>query len=336
MPGSCPRPCLRRGPEISPAARRLWTGALLALFSLIVTSPRPALAENAVAVVTEPAGVNLRAGPGTHYHSLMLLPNGAELTIAGAKVNTNWLPVTYQGQMGFVFEEYIEMRSGTAAAPAQPGPAPPSSPAPAAQSEQMRVNSPEGLNLRAGPGTEHRVLTLLAHNTLLTISGRSADGRWAQIVHNGQGGWVDSQYLVDADAPTTTADPGSAAGSARYIWPVAGRSITTYFGPSHLGIDVDQFPSGGNPVVAAAAGTVIFAGGNSCCSYGLYVKVQHTDGTMTLSAHLQSIDVREGQEVAQGQTLGKSGNTGYSTGAHLHFEMHVNGGPVDPLGLLGR
>jgi murein DD-endopeptidase MepM/ murein hydrolase activator NlpD len=84
-------------------------------------------------------------------------------------------------------------------------------------------------------------------------------------------------------------------------------------------------------VVATAAGKVTFAGGNQCCSYGLYVTVQHRDGSSSLYAHLSALSVSEGQEIAQGQTLGASGNTGRSTGAHLHFELDLNGSPVDPL-----
>ena len=147
---------------------------------------------------------------------------------------------------------------------------------------------------------------------------------------------MDSQFLDSPDALPTVPDPAADAGKYKYIWPVSGRSITTYFSPGHPGVDVDQYPAGGNPVVAVAAGRVIFAGGNQCCSYGLYVKVEHKEGVVTLYAHLDSMSVREGQEVTQGQVLGKSGNTGFSTGAHLHFEMHFSGGAVDPLGYLGK
>lgn len=319
--------------------RRFWTGALLAFLSLIVTSPATSLAETTVAVVTEPDGVNLRAGPGTQYSSLRLLPKDTELQVSGAKVNDNWLPVVHLGTLGFVFDAYVELRvvavplpmPATMAPPAQTMPLPQPAVA-AAQPQAMRVNAPDGVNLRAGPSTDQRILTVIPHGASVTVTGRSSDGKWASVTYSGQSGWIDAQYLIAADQPLAAAE----AGGARYIWPVAGRSITTYFSAGHPGVDVDQFPAGGNPVVAVAPGTVIFAGGNRCCSYGLYVKVQHTDGTVTLSAHLQSVDVREGQEVAQGETLGRSGNTGYSTGAHLHFEMHINGGAVDPLGYLGR
>ncbi|MGH2585699.1 MAG: peptidoglycan DD-metalloendopeptidase family protein [Dehalococcoidia bacterium] len=310
-----------------------------------------------VAVVNDPEGVNLRGGPGTEFNSLAVIPVGTELPVLGPKQNVSWLPVSYQGRIGFVHEDYIDLRtppaagsaaSATPTASPSPRPSPSSSPSPSASpssspsSQQMRVTSPDGVNLRAGPGMDQRVLTVIPNNARVTVIGRSPDGKWVNVSYNGQSGWADAQYLAPADARSDTTsstgsgNPSSAAGSARFIWPVSGRSITTGFSGGHPGIDIDQFPSGGNPVVAAAAGRVSFAGGNPCCSYGLHVKVEHRDGTMALYAHLQSIDVREGQEVTQGQTLGKSGSTGYSTGAHLHFELHMGGAQVDPLGQLPR
>ncbi|MGD0765118.1 MAG: M23 family metallopeptidase, partial [Dehalococcoidia bacterium] len=82
-------------------------------------------------------------------------------------------------------------------------------------------------------------------------------------------------------APSAPAAPGPAS-SAGFIWPVHG-PISSYFGPSHpLGIDIDQYNSPGGPIVAAASGVVTFAGGNSCCSYGLYVVINHNNGFETL------------------------------------------------------
>lgn len=201
----------------------------------------------------------------------------------------------------------------------------------------MRVNTADGVNLRSGPAMDQRVLAVIPINTRLSVTFRSADGRWGQVAYNGLSGWVDLQFLASLDAASPAPAPApSDTPSGRYVWPVAGRSITTPYSAAHLGIDIDQYPVGGNPVVAIAAGRVSFVGGNPCCSYGLYVKVQHADGNESWYAHLQSFSVTEGQQVSQGQTLGLSGNTGNSTGAHLHFEIHVGGAPVDPLGLLPR
>jgi len=327
--------------SISPAIRRLWIAGLLAVLTLLFTSAAPAFAQLAIALVTDPDGVNLRGGPGTEYISLAVIPKGAELPILGAKLNGDWLPVSYQGRMGFVNDEFIEIKTATLTVPltvpvaASVGTqalAPAPTPAPPPVPQQMRVSSPDGVNLRTGPGTDQRVLLVIPYAARVTLGLRSPDGRWGQVTLNGQSGWVDIQYLSAALDERPVIDTGG----GKFAWPVSGRSITTHFGGSHPGVDIDQYPNGGNPVVAVATGKVIFAGGNACCSYGLFVKVEHKDGMMTLYAHLQSIEVREGQDVAIGQSLGRSGNTGYSTGAHLHFEMHLNGAPVDPLSQLPR
>ena len=116
-----------------------------------------------------------------------------------------------------------------------------------------------------------------------------------------------------------------------FVWPVWG-PISSYFDQSHpLGIDIDLYQDPNSPVGAAKTGIVTFAGGNSCCSYGLYVIVEHGDGTSTLYAHLSQIAVVQGQVVSTGQLLGFGGATGYATGNHLHFEVRIGDNVVDPL-----
>jgi murein DD-endopeptidase MepM/ murein hydrolase activator NlpD len=118
------------------------------------------------------------------------------------------------------------------------------------------------------------------------------------------------------------------------IWPITG-PISSYYGPGHpLGIDIDLFGRAGAPIVAATSGTVTFAGGNPCCSYGLYVVIVSPDGIETLYAHMSSLAVSTGQQVAQGDVIGYAGCTGYCTGTHLHFEVIDNGVRVDPLAYL--
>ncbi|MGA2284900.1 MAG: M23 family metallopeptidase [Dehalococcoidia bacterium] len=134
-------------------------------------------------------------------------------------------------------------------------------------------------------------------------------------------------------APSQPSEP-SAPSSSGFIWPVNG-PISSYFGPSHpLGIDIDQYNSPGAPIHAAAAGIVTFAGGDPCCSYGLYVVVNHQNGFETLYAHMASISVSQGEYVDQGEVIGYVGITGRSTGYHLHFEVHRNGAVVNPLDYL--
>lgn len=138
------------------------------------------------------------------------------------------------------------------------------------------------------------------------------------------------------DGPAASA--GIVAGGTRsskgLIWPVSG-PISSPYGPSHpLGMDIDGYRLAGAPIAAATSGTVVFAGGNACCSYGLYVVVMSPGGIETLYAHLSSIVVTQGQTVSQGEELGVIGSSGYSTGTHLHFEVIDNGVRVNPASYL--
>ena len=146
-----------------------------------------------------------------------------------------------------------------------------------------------------------------------------------------------------AGTPAATSSSGSRSGTIvrsgatsaeGLIWPIVG-PISSYYGPSHpLGIDIDGYNLSGAPIAAATSGTVIFAGGNACCSYGLYVVVMSPGGIETLYGHLSSISVSQGETVTQGEQLGIIGNTGYSTGTHLHFEVIDNGTRENPTAYL--
>ena len=122
-------------------------------------------------------------------------------------------------------------------------------------------------------------------------------------------------------------------GGGGCIWPARG-TVTSGFGNRwgrlHAGIDVAA-PTG-TPIWAAKAGTVIFAGQQS--GYGNVVIISHGGGLTTLYAHQSQIRASEGQDVAQGDTIGAVGSTGRSTGPHLHFETRYGGSPRDPRGCL--
>lgn len=122
-----------------------------------------------------------------------------------------------------------------------------------------------------------------------------------------------------------------------YRWPARGVLTSGYgwrWGRMHRGIDIGA-PTG-TPVMAAAAGEVVFAGWNSG-GFGNLVDIRHPDGSLTRYAHNSRILVRRGQQVEQGQQISAIGSTGNSTGPHLHFEVHPpNQGAVNPIALLPR
>lgn len=122
-----------------------------------------------------------------------------------------------------------------------------------------------------------------------------------------------------------------------YSWPAQGVLSSGYgwrWGRLHKGIDIAA--PVGTPIFAAASGEVISAGWNSG-GYGNLVKLQHLDGSITLYAHNNRILVNNGQRVRKGEQIAEMGNTGFSTGSHLHFEIHSkNRGVVNPLALLKK
>lgn len=122
-----------------------------------------------------------------------------------------------------------------------------------------------------------------------------------------------------------------------YIWPSRGVLTSGYgrrWGRMHRGIDIAA--PVGTPIVAAAPGVVVYSRWNSG-GYGNLVDIQHADGSLTRYAHNSRLLVREGQTVTQGQQIAEMGSTGFSTGPHLHFEIHPSGrGAVNPMALLPR
>lgn len=129
-----------------------------------------------------------------------------------------------------------------------------------------------------------------------------------------------------------TAERPPSVGDGVYIWPLeGGYTLTSHYGYRwgrlHAGIDLGT-PTG-NDVLAADGGIVVRAGYFG--GYGYCVDIDHQNGEMTRYGHLSSILVSVGDEVYEGQHIAESGNTGASTGPHLHFEIHTNGQSHDPL-----
>lgn len=131
--------------------------------------------------------------------------------------------------------------------------------------------------------------------------------------------------------------PESSISFDGYIWPARGVLTSGYgwrWGRMHRGIDIAA--PVGTPIYAAASGVVEFSGWNSG-GYGYMVEVRHPDGSMTRYAHNSRNIARVGQQIAQGEQIAEVGSTGYSTGPHVHFEIHLpNQGTVNPIAYLPR
>jgi murein DD-endopeptidase MepM/ murein hydrolase activator NlpD len=125
------------------------------------------------------------------------------------------------------------------------------------------------------------------------------------------------------------------------VWPVNGRLADGYGhrsdplsgeGELHKGVDI--LAPMGTPVRAAADGIIVRAGWNG--GYGRCIVIDHGHNYQTLYGHLSRMDVIEGQEIRQGELIGAVGSTGHSTGAHLHYEVHVGSTPVNPYRFLAH
>jgi murein DD-endopeptidase MepM/ murein hydrolase activator NlpD len=151
----------------------------------------------------------------------------------------------------------------------------------------------------------------------------------------------ESQILAESQALTGVVGGSGSTGSGNgsLSWPVNGPVVSPYgyrihpilgYRKLHTGIDIAV--GYGVPIRSSAAGTVIYASWMG--GYGNVIIVDHGDGLSTLYAHQSSLAAGNGARVARGQTIGYIGSTGFSTGPHLHFEVRVNGNPVDPMGYL--
>jgi murein DD-endopeptidase MepM/ murein hydrolase activator NlpD len=147
-----------------------------------------------------------------------------------------------------------------------------------------------------------------------------------------------AQYdAVQAQIAASVSHGNPTPGNHRFIWPVNG-PITSRFGYRqdpvlggyrlHAGVDIAA--SQGTPIKAAGDGVVKMAGWNG--GYGNFTLIDHGGGLATGYGHQSRIAVSVGQHVSTGQIIGYVGSTGASTGPHLHWEVRVNGTPVDPMG----
>lgn len=156
---------------------------------------------------------------------------------------------------------------------------------------------------------------------------------------------ADLQAAQDALAAQIADAASSGAGlpSGSLIWPIPGAAMVQGVGwrthpvygyrSCHTGIDLSA--SSGTPILAARGGVVIWTKAELSGPYGNNTLIDHGDGLSTFYAHQSSFNVSPLQKVKKGDVIGYVGETGYATGPHLHFEVHINGVPHDPMGWFG-
>lgn len=280
-------------------------------------------------------GTNLRSGPGLDNEVVAVVDSETCLTVT--EVSGEWGKTSYDGNACWIRLKGFADYAGEAASAASIQ-TPASTPAP----ETTRtgyVSNTGGivLRVRAEANTNCEILGTLAEGSAVTVIGNDRINGFWKVDYNGKTGYCHGDY-IGFNKPVLPQNQS-------FAFPV-NAAVTCGFGgyAGHYGTD---FGVGmGTSVKASKSGTVTIAaapcshnygkGGNCGCSggYGNYVKINHGDGTETLYAHLTSLSVSAGQSVSQGQEIGKSGSTGWSTGPHLHFEIRINGSAKNAMNYL--
>lgn len=191
------------------------------------------------------------------------------------------------------------------------------------------------------PGTMNRIHVVKKGETLWDIA-RKYNVSLEQLCSLNQGITPENLKIgmnltlpdsVRKTNPVYAAPSRGSSSTAFFSWPIRG-AITSPYGwrrsGFHHGTDISA--RYGDSVMAAAAGTVSFAGYRGV--YGKMISIQHIDGSETLYAHLSSITVSAGQRVKRGEVIGNIGTTGNSTGPHLHFEVKKGRKYVNPVNVL--
>lgn len=211
-------------------------------------------------------------------------------------------------------------------------PARPDKPKPARRTKRTRYTIQEGDTLseiaaRHGVKTSAIIeINDLDFHTTLRV------GRKILIPANVEGADEGRSYRQKDKRKVATrglvGDLARAVGS-RFLWPTAGR-VSSYFGVRsgrmHTGLDIPNSP--GSAIHASKAGVVVAAGWEG--DYGKTVDISHGKGVVTRYAHCSKLLVKPGQRVKAGQTIALVGETGRATGPHVHYEVRINGRPIDP------
>ena len=186
----------------------------------------------------------------------------------------------------------------------------------------------KGRKLRALVSTRTDRQALEGHLASLEREQAGIEARLAQA-SGGGGGSSTAPATAPAPAPAGPVQQGSGS----FVWPVDGTFTSPFgmrWGRLHAGVDLAA-PEG-TPIRAADSGRVVLAAYTG--GYGNYTCISHSASLSTCYGHQSRYATSAGASVSKGQVIGYVGNTGNSYGAHLHFEVRVNGTPVDPMGYL--
>lgn len=281
---------------------------------ILVTGAQAAESNQSAGIVDVTYGsLNVRSAAGLNAAVVAKLPKGSYVTLM--EKHGSWWKVEYAAyKYGYVSASYIKTLSGTYPANV--------------------ATTGSDLNVRTGAGTWYPVKNSLANGSRVIVL--SSTGGWSRVLFRGnQTGYISSQYL-----------------NGKMQWPVAGsRKINQNFvSGSHLGLDVGAYTRGvpGDGVVAAVGGEVVYSGWLNGYGYVVYINSTYNGQPIqTRYAHLQYASyLKPGYSVAAGQWIGAMGNTGTSSGVHLHFEVRLrksnatcianaDSTPVNPINYVG-
>jgi murein DD-endopeptidase MepM/ murein hydrolase activator NlpD len=287
--------CVKR---IRKVAAFLLIAAVLMTMSTMSTMTKASAAgaaSSAGIVSSSVGGLNVRSTASTTGTILRQLVPGSYITLLSR--SGNWWKVEYApSSYGYASADYISAVPGAYTVAVS--------------------NAVSMLNVRSGPGTSSAIIgTITGGQTVIVLSENAG---WERILANGSlVGYASAQYL-----------------KAAVLWPVpSSHKINQYFSDTHMGIDIGSSVHGvqGDPVVAAMGGKVVYAGTLNGYGYVVYIDSWYNgQPVQTRYGHLESLPlVQAGTSIAAGQKLGAMGNTGESTGAHLHFEFRIRKSSAD-------
>jgi murein DD-endopeptidase MepM/ murein hydrolase activator NlpD len=294
----------------------------------------------------------MRAGPGTKESRIAWLGKGDVVQIVDGPFyngSSDWWLITDGSINAYVFGGYLKTASELdLEAPAADAPA-------FAVGDTLGVMlGSGGANVRNKARASSEKIGSLNEGAIVTVvdgpTYDSAGGAWYLVdLGDDTRGYVTGEVfeeIAPEDLPAQEPAKPATGPTGTYHYPLAEYTFTQGYGctiyefepynatlgcPYHNGIDLAA-PLG-TPMLASDGGTVKYAGWCDC-GLGLYVEIDHLNGTSTVYGHMNAVYVQTGQDVNQGEVIGEVGSTGMSTGPHVHFMLKFGDNTVDPLGYL--